>query len=117
MSVFVAFFKNFAIEPREMKNLVIGLVKGYTFEKIRPFITSLRATDYDGDICLLYSDLDTGTVNSLRQYGVDLVPFELGAIDLAFKRVYIFSLLQKVYGSRLNLLFPLHRLFAGFVDF
>ncbi|MBC8032313.1 MAG: hypothetical protein H7Z16_19675 [Pyrinomonadaceae bacterium] len=99
-----------------MKNLVLGLVKGYTFEQIYPFVASLRATDYTGDICLFYSDLDASAVNSLREYDVELIPFTMGTVNLGFKRVYIFSLLQRIYHTPLGRLFPLHRFFAGLVN-
>jgi hypothetical protein len=52
-------------------------------------------------------------VQALREYEVDLVPFMMG---LALKRYYIFSLLNKVYGSPLNRLYPMHQLYAGLVD-
>ena len=99
-----------------MKNLVMGLVRGYTFEQIRPFVSSLRATRYSGDICLLYSDLEEGAVESLREYDVNMVPFTMGTVNLALKRVYIFSLLNKIYRSPLNHVYPMHRLYAGLVD-
>ena len=98
-----------------MKNVVLGLVKGYAFEQIRPFVASLRATDYAGDICLFYSDLDESTVNSLREYDVDMVPFTMGTVNLGFKRIYIFSLLQRI-SHTLGVVFPVHRLFAGLVN-
>lgn len=105
------------MESAGPKNLVMGLVKGYTFEQIYPFVASLRGTDYAGHICLFYSDLDASTVNSLREFDVELVPFTMGTVNLGFRRLYVFSLLQRIYDSPLSLLFPLHRLFAGLVNF
>ena len=99
-----------------MKNLVMGLVKGYQYEQIRPFVASLRATGYSGDICLLYSDLEDGAVESLREFGVDLVPFTLGSTNLVLRKVYNFALLNRIYRSPLNYLYPMHRLFATLVD-
>jgi hypothetical protein len=99
-----------------MKNLVMGLVKGYKYEQIRPFVASLRATGYSGDICLLYSGLDEGAVEALREFGVDLVPFTMGSVNLILRRVYNFALLNRIYRSPLNYLYPMHRLFAALVD-
>jgi hypothetical protein len=99
-----------------MKNLVMGLVKGYKYEQIRPFLASLRASGYSGDVCLFYSDLDPSAVQSLREYDVDMVPFTMGSTNLVLRRVYNFSLLNKLYSSPLNSVYPMHRLFASLVD-
>lgn len=99
-----------------MKNLVMGLVKGYRYEQIRPFLASLRNTGYSDDICLFYSDLDQQTLRSIRHYDVDLVPFTMGMVNLLIKRVYIFSLLNKIYRSPLKYIYPMHKLYYGLVD-
>jgi len=99
-----------------MKNLVMGLVSGYSFEQLRPFLSSLRSTGYSDDICLFYSNLDDRTVEGLRGFDVDLVPFSLGSTSLIYRRVYNFALLNRLYGSWLNNIYPMHRLFAGLVD-
>lgn len=99
-----------------MKNLVMGLVKGYQYEQIRPFVASLRGSGYTGDICLFYSDLDAEAVRSLREYEVDMVPFTMGTVNLLLKRVYIFSLLNKLYRSPLKYIYPMHKLYYGLVD-
>jgi hypothetical protein len=94
-----------------MKNLVMGLVKGYSFEQLRPFVASLRATGYSGDICLFYSDLDRRTVDSLREYGAELVPFKHEPLNLGFKRVYPYAIM-----NRLLKLPPASGLFASLVN-
>jgi hypothetical protein len=100
----------------KIKNLVMGLVKGYRYEQIRPFLASLRNTGYAGDICLFYSDLEEQTLRSLSQFDVDLVPFTMGMVNLLSKRVYIFSLLNKIYRSPLKYIYPIHKLYYGLVD-
>jgi hypothetical protein len=93
-----------------MKNLVMGLVKGYSFEQLRPFVASLRETGYDGDICLFYADTDERTLASLREYGVELVPFKYKPLNLLFKRVYPYAIM-----NRLLKLPQFNELFAGLV--
>ena len=100
----------------KMKNLVMGLVKGYRDEQIRPFLASLRNTGYSGDICLFYSDLEQETLRSISQFDVDLVPFTMGTVNLLIKRVYIFSLLNKLYRSPLNYIYPMPKLYYALVD-
>lgn len=95
-----------------LKNLVIGLVKNYNFEQIRPFVASLRATGYADDVCLLYSDIDHESVQALRQYNVRLVPFQMGRINLLFKRVHYCRLLSKIFNSPLNRLYSMSQVYA-----
>jgi len=100
----------------DMRNLVMGLTKGYQYEQVRPFVASLRNAGYTGDICLFYSDLDESALRSLREYEVDLVPFTMGTVNLLFKRVYLFSLLNHIYRSPLNALYPMHKLYYDLVN-
>ncbi|MFX1295164.1 MAG: hypothetical protein ACFFD2_09980 [Promethearchaeota archaeon] len=58
------------------KNLILGLIKGYNFEQIRPFIISLERTKFKGDLILFYSDINNQTYRILRQYSVKLINFE-----------------------------------------
>jgi hypothetical protein len=100
----------------DKKNLVMGLAKGYQWEVIRPFFASLRNSGYSGDICLFYSDLDERTVRSLREYDVELVPFTMGTVNLLLKRVSVFSLLNHIYRSPLNYIYPMHKLYYDLVN-
>lgn len=100
-----------------MKNLVMGLVKGYSFEQLRPFVASLRKTGYEGHVCLFYSELSEDTVRSLREYGVELVPFEMKRVNLLLKRPYPYALMNRVLKSPLNYLYPVNELYAGLVNF
>ena len=79
-----------------MKNLVMGLVKGYSFEQLRPFVASLRETGYDGDICLFHADTDERTLTALREYGVELVPFKYEPLNLLSKRVYPYAIMNRL---------------------
>jgi hypothetical protein len=50
------------------KNLVLGVVKGYEFEQIKPFLLSLKNTGYKGDVCLFISKLSPKTHETLKQF-------------------------------------------------
>ncbi len=57
------------------KNLVLGAVRGYTFEQLRPFVVSLRRSGFSGDLVLLWNTLSLETLAALGAHGVKLVPF------------------------------------------
>lgn len=56
------------------RNLVMGAVSGYSFDQLRPFITSLQQTSFTGDIVILYTDLSPDTLNSLTEHNVIVRP-------------------------------------------
>jgi len=60
-------------------NLVLGAVRGYSFEQLRPFVISLKRTKFHGDLVLLWNNLSPETLAALRDHGVILVPFEYHA--------------------------------------
>jgi hypothetical protein len=82
------------------KNLVLGLAKRYSFEQIKPFLVSLRNSDFTGDICLLISDLSLETQKLIREYDVQLIPFPEVYLKLPlqkpFDAVYPYHLLQRL---------------------
>jgi len=98
-----------------MKNLVLGVAKGYSFEQLLPFVASLRRV-YAGDVCLLYSDITEDTIEGLQQYNIDLVPFTENSIDFGFKRSYVYQLLNRLHQSPLNYLYPTTKLVGGLVN-
>ncbi len=57
------------------KNLVLGTIKGYDFEVLRPFLATLKKAGYEGDTVFFYSQIDPKTLETLREWGVILVPF------------------------------------------
>ncbi|MDB5642191.1 MAG: hypothetical protein JWN07_1508 [Hyphomicrobiales bacterium] len=61
---------------RQAPPLVLGLVANYDAEQIAPFVMSLRATGYDGDVVLLTSDLKSDARVLLAQTGVETVAFD-----------------------------------------
>ena len=98
-----------------MKNLVMGLVKGYSFEQLRPFVASLRSTGYSGDICFFYSDLTKSTLRSLAKYDVELISFRMPSINAYIKRMQPYAILNHLYTSPLNTFNTINRLFPWLV--
>jgi len=58
------------------KNLIVGLIQGYNFEQIRPFIVSLKNSGFKGDLHLFCSNIDEPTCNKLRKFSIKLIPFK-----------------------------------------
>lgn len=57
------------------KKLIVGLAAHYTFDMLWPFLSTLRATGYAGDIVFFYANLSEYTVRKLHEWGVTLVSF------------------------------------------
>lgn len=51
-------------------NLIIGNASGYTFDQLKPWINSIRQTDFDGDVAITGTDLTGETVESLSKEGI-----------------------------------------------
>jgi hypothetical protein len=60
----------------EKNNLVLGAVRGYTFEQLRPFVVSLKRTSFKGELVLLWNHLSPATLAALQEHGAKLVHFE-----------------------------------------
>ncbi len=58
------------------KNLVLGAIKGYSFEQIRPFVVSLKRTAFDGDLVLFCNRVSSETRAALVDHGVKLESFQ-----------------------------------------
>jgi hypothetical protein len=60
------------------KNLILGAMVGHDLHKIRPFVDSLRATPFDGDVVFFVSHLSSQTTSYLIRNRIILLdyPFE-----------------------------------------
>ena len=58
------------------KNLIVGTILHYDFDRVEPFFSSLSSTKYSGDLVLFYSDVPLWTIKLLRRKGAILIPFE-----------------------------------------
>lgn len=63
------------VKTDKKANLVLGAIRGYTFEQIRPFVVSLKRTAFDGDVVLLWNNVSSETLDALEDHGVELVHF------------------------------------------
>ncbi|MBV8885882.1 MAG: hypothetical protein JO235_18065 [Chroococcidiopsidaceae cyanobacterium CP_BM_RX_35] len=77
--------------PPSSKNLVIGLVKGYQFNQIKPFLISLGNCGYKGDICLLTASLSSETQINLQDHAAEngIILHSVQADEPFFKFPYI----------------------------
>lgn len=96
------------------KNLVLGFVKTYQFEQIKPFVASLKNTGYQGDICFVYCDLSQRTIDLLQEQGVQMYPFKELYLNLPF---YIgqggkLKKNKKIYPYLLLNIYPVNRLYT-----
>jgi len=55
------------------RNLILGAAQDYEWDVLRPFVESLRATGYDGEIRFFVSGLSRETVGQLAARGVDVM--------------------------------------------
>ncbi|MBD2179958.1 hypothetical protein H6S82_25415 [Planktothrix sp. FACHB-1355] len=99
---------------KNKKNLVLGFVKTYEFEQIKPFVISLKNTGYQGDICLVYCDLSQRTIDLLQEQGVQMYPFKEFYINLPYYIGQGGKLKQnkKIYPYLLLNIYPFNRLYT-----
>lgn len=58
-----------------MKNLIMATSFGYSYEQLRPFLASLKETNFDGEIVLFAGNTSRATRGRLRADGVKLISF------------------------------------------
>jgi hypothetical protein len=58
-----------------MGNLILTTIRGYRFEHLKLFMTSLEKTGFDGHVCMYYDSIDASTLEQLRARQVELIPF------------------------------------------
>lgn len=61
------------------KNLILTVLHKYHYPVIEPFIKSLKATNYEGDLVIFVSDVTTKTTKEiLKKHGATLIEFKSG---------------------------------------
>jgi hypothetical protein len=60
----------------DKKTLILGMAVGMKLEHLQPFFLSLKKAGYGGDVCMYVADLERDTLEFLRAYRVNLVPFQ-----------------------------------------
>lgn len=68
------------------KDIVIGSITGYDFDKIRPWVNSLDRSGFDGLKCMLCYDVDYNTAGELAKRGYSIMAF--GRDDTKQRFVY-----------------------------
>jgi len=58
-----------------MSNLILGTVKNYNYDQIIPFLDSLAAVNYTGELVFFVSGINRKTASKLAERGIKLVYF------------------------------------------
>jgi hypothetical protein len=82
--------------------LVLGMVQGYTWNQIEPFVVSLQATGYNGHICFMYREMTAEALSSLHKAGIELVPTPLVTVPAPGRRRTVRNILHKLHRSPLG---------------
>lgn len=84
----------------EKRDLVLGAVENYGWEIIRPFVESLRATGFDGEVRLFASNLDKETIAHMQAAGIDLSFPRRISVKVGRRRVRPFNARLRWPGQR-----------------
>ena len=105
-----------SIEPAN--NLVLGLVKNYDFNTLKPFLYSLKNSVYTGDVCLIVSNVSEKTLLNLQEFSLHYpqfsfytywdfpslkIPYKLQDKQLLYKSLNLYILLDIYPINRLHL--------------
>jgi hypothetical protein len=66
------------------KNLILGAVANYEFEQIEPFISSIKKTGFQGDVCLCLTNVSQRTIDLIQQHGVKVQLFDKFEIKIPY---------------------------------
>jgi hypothetical protein len=56
-------------------DLIIGMIRGYDYQQLKPFLDTLARTSYSGKLLLLYNTIDASTIDLLlRRSNTSLLP-------------------------------------------
>lgn len=58
---------------KSKKNLILGAIRGYMADQLRPFIASLERVGFSGDVVFLWNAVDADSRRELTQAGIKLV--------------------------------------------
>ena len=59
-----------------MKDIVVGFITGYDFDKIKPWVNSLDRSGFTGTKAMICYDVDFDTVNELTTRGYTVFAFK-----------------------------------------
>lgn len=58
-----------------MKDLIIGGASGYTWTQLKNWVRSIKATNFDGDIGIVITDVTKDTIDKLNEEGVKIFAY------------------------------------------
>jgi hypothetical protein len=71
----IRFSRNSPMPAESQKNLILAMSYGYSYERLYPFLQSLKETGFDGEIVIFVGATSVATMNRLRHAGVELKSF------------------------------------------
>ena len=77
-------------------NIILGLAFGYEFDELKPFLYSLARTGFNGELCLMVTNISGETLNSLSllgnssNYKINIIPFEARDMNLRIYRYLLY---------------------------
>lgn len=80
------------------KDLIIGYASGYTFDQLKPWVNSIKASGFTGDISLLSNSLDKETSEKLASLGVSVRIYNTGPGIIAPHVIRFFYLWETLRG-------------------
>lgn len=73
-----------------MVNTILGLAFGFGFDILKPFLYSLTRTDFNGELCLMVTNISSEIVNSLsileKNYKINIISFNFKDMDWSLYR-------------------------------
>jgi len=67
-------------DPKENRQVIIGVIRRLTESQLTPFVESLRSTGYAGDCVLFSTSTNRSTIAYLHERGIQTIPFYYPAI-------------------------------------
>jgi hypothetical protein len=62
-------------------DLILATAEGYGWADVRPFVDSLRETDFEGDVCFFASRMDAAALRRIAEAGIEVVRPRRVALD------------------------------------
>lgn len=78
-------------------NLILSTVQKLTYEDLHPFLASLKATGYRGEIVFFSSGLSADTSERLKTCGVQLIAFEYFSIRMRRPALLLWPLWRRLF--------------------
>jgi len=69
-----------------MRDVIVGFITGYTFDKIKPWVNSLDKCGFTGDKYMVCYDIEAGVMEELASRGYRVVKADLNGTNVVLSR-------------------------------